>query len=201
MLIDIAGAEKKLRQADFFLSYLKNAFKEIGYRSDLVNPEPLEFFFSACLSAAQSVYYVLDRTGGGDFKNLQNTWRAAIQEPLRSQFGWMIGLRDKDVHLAATGAKPLPKYVADDQWTRSASPYYQPAVYNTALFGPRPVIEQTNPDGTTVSGSTLRGTVGLYIDKDGRSIEAVTVCQEFISQLRSLLDAVKERGIAEDAQR
>jgi len=80
-------------------------------------------------------------------------------------------------------------------------PYYQPAVYNAALFGPRPVIEQTNPDGTTVSGSTLRGTVGLYIEKDGRSIEAVTVCQEFISQLRSLLDAVKERGIAEDAQR
>jgi hypothetical protein len=55
------------------------------------------------------------------------------------------------------------------------------------------VIEEVNPDGTTVRASGLRGTVGLYIDieQHGQRVEATTACREFISQLRSLLDVVK----------
>src|SRR6266705_3956662 len=50
--VDIAGAEKKIRQAEFFLWHLENASKE--YRHEVGNTEPMEFYFSACLSAAQS---------------------------------------------------------------------------------------------------------------------------------------------------
>jgi hypothetical protein len=71
--MDIAGAEKKLRQAEFFLSWLKHASKEMSIQyanpAHASNPEHLEFYFSACLSAAQSVYYVLEETGGSKFKD------------------------------------------------------------------------------------------------------------------------------------
>jgi hypothetical protein len=72
---DIAGAEKKLRQAEFFLGWLEQTSKEIAYQGANPGrsgePEHLEYYFSACLSAAQSVYYVLDATGGPKFKETQ----------------------------------------------------------------------------------------------------------------------------------
>jgi hypothetical protein len=197
--IDITGAKKKLRQAEFFLWHLEDTSREIAHHANSFhgeNTEHLEFFFSACLSAAQSVYYVLEGTGGSKFKETQRRWRAdGLQDGWRSKFARMIGLRGEDVHLATTGAEALPKYVEED-WrhqNQSQSPYYQPQVYNAALCRPRPVIEEVNPDGTTVRASVLRGTVGLYIDieQHGQRVEATTACREFIRQLRSLLDVVK----------
>ena len=192
-MMDIAAAEKKLRQAKFFVGYLEQASAEPIRRAGQPESEHLEFFFSACLSAAQSVHYVLEETGGSTFKTIKRNWLAGLKdERKRSSFGQMIGLRDKDVHLAVTGAKPLQKYVADDWKTHDRSPYYyQPQVYNAALFGPRPVIEEKNPDGTIVTGSVLRGTLGLYIERQGRRVEATDACREFIEQLTSLLDAMK----------
>jgi hypothetical protein len=95
------------------------------------------------------------------------------------------------VHLASTGAEPLAKYVSDDRVIRDPSPYYQPLVYNAALFGPAPVIEEKNPDGVTVTGSTLHGAVGLYITQQGRRVEVTNACSRFIEQLASLLSAIK----------
>ncbi len=190
--VNIVGAEKKLRQALFFLAHLQQAPREIRRGSanpEHQNTEQLEFYFSACLSAAKSVYYVLDTTGGTTFKDIERRWRAKLAEVERSRFGRMMGLRDDDVHLASTPAKPLPKYeVEDHRW--NSNPYYH-EFYNAALFGPRPVIEEENPDGTKVTGSVLRGTVGLYIEQPGRRVEAADACREFIQQLRSLLDEIK----------
>jgi hypothetical protein len=86
------------------------------------DPEHLEYWFSACLRAAQSVYYVLAETGGKDFKAAQSRWRASLPEPNRSNFGPMIGMRGKDVHLATTGAeapalaKALEPYIAGTRY-------------------------------------------------------------------------------------
>ena len=56
-----AGVEKKLRQAEFFLGHLEQATREMV--NDVArDPERLEFFFSACLTAAQSAYYILDES-------------------------------------------------------------------------------------------------------------------------------------------
>jgi hypothetical protein len=74
MPIDIARAQKKLRQAEFFLAHLHGAAEDMTLqlrRAREPNPEPLEFWFSACLSASQSVYYVLYETGGMEFKRIQ----------------------------------------------------------------------------------------------------------------------------------
>ena len=98
----------------------------------------------------------------------------------------MVGLRDKDVHFAVTRAKPLPKFVAED--LRDKHGFYTRSV----LFRPETLTEAENVDGTKVSGYFgLRGTVGLYIEQEGRKIEATTAAREFIEQLRSLVEAMK----------
>jgi len=195
--VDIAGAEKKLRQAEFFLWHLEHEPKEIAKQLGNLrgggDPETLEFWFSACLSAAQSAFYVLDKTGGQDFKRIERDWRMGLAtDSERFCFNWSVGLRDDDVHYGTTAAEPLPKYIEDDSWKHSPHSYYS---RNPLLFGPQQDVEMENPDGTKVSASILRGTVGLYLDQGGVRIEATTACRRFIDQLRSLLDAVKAADI------
>lgn len=173
--MDIDGAERKLRQARFFLAHLGHASKEgMGFEA----PEQLGFYFSACLSAAQSIYYVLQETGGATFREVQKRWRSALPEPERSWFGRMIGLRDNDVHLAAPGAEALPKYVKEN-----------PRRYT--IGGPMEMAEMENPDGTKVSGPVLRGVLGLYLDRQGKRVEVTDACREFIGQLSSLVEEMK----------
>ena len=185
-MTDIAAAEKKLRQAKFFLGHLEKASKEMA-RAE--SPQNLEFYFSACLSAAQSIYYVLQETGGTAFGENQKRWRSQLPEPQRSWFGRMIGLRDKDVHFGSTGAESLPKYVREDRRQWEAPRGYWG--YDVSVFGSQPDVEMENPDGTKVSGPVLLGAVGLYIDQHGKRIEAAHACRVFIEQLSSLLEAIK----------
>src|SRR5947208_3767534 len=142
---DIAGAEKKLRQAEFFLSHLEHASQEMVHElaRGALNPERLEYFFSACLSAAKSVYHVLETTGGPRFEDLQRKWREGLtNDPGKISFGRKMGLRDDDVHVGTTGATPLPKYVEEDH---RENPYMF-VQHNEALFGPAAVSEHVNPD-------------------------------------------------------
>jgi hypothetical protein len=172
-VVDIAGAAKKLRQAWFFSQWLERASEEMA------DPEHLEFHFSACLTAAQSAYYVLDETGGATFKRVQKRWRSRLLEAQRSDFGKMIGLRDDDVHRGSTGAEPLPKVIAERPTAQQM------------FFGADEVVEMENPDGTKAKGSALRGALGLYIEQQGRRVEATVACREFIEDLRSLLEEMK----------
>ena len=180
-MIDIARAEKKLRQATFFLGCLEAASREPITRPDPTDEraEQLEFYFSACLTAAQSAYYVLDETGGVVFNEIQKRWRCQLGEPAGSRFGRMIGMRGDDVHRARTKTDPLQKFVPE--------PLNRYSVY----LGWDATVEAENPDGTKVRGSVLRGAIGLYIEQEGRRIEAADACREFIDQQRSLLEAVK----------
>jgi len=191
--LNVAGAEKKLRQARFFLGLHEEASAEPIRRAGQENEtEPLEFLFSACLSAAQSVHNVLKETGGSTFRTINRKWLAGFKDAReRSRLGQMIGLRGEDVHLAVTGAEPMPKYVAEDRITRDRSPYYQRPILDAGDFGPAPVIEEKNPDGTTVTGSILRGAVGLYITRLGPRVEVTTACRRFIDDVTSLLEAMK----------
>jgi hypothetical protein len=166
--------------------------------------DPMEFFFSACLSAAQSVHYVLEETGGATFKPAKLKWLAGLKdESERAAFRRMIGLRGEDVHRAVTGAEPMAKYVSDDRIVRDRSPYYQQPMYNAAIFGPAPVIEEKNPDETTVTGAILFGAVGLYIKRQGRRVEVTDACRSFIEQLMSLVGAMKaalpDKGLGKES--
>lgn len=188
--MDIDGAEKKIRQAEFFLGMLiEYSSRPQRYDGDA---DHLEFLFSACLSAARSVFFILSKTGKARFKDAEGRWRRRLEDDTeRAKFNRSMRLRDNDVHVGDTGAEPLQKYVEERLGNLSA--YHQPlARYNPALYGGEaPIMEEENPDGAKVRGAVLHGATGLYIEQGGQHIEATTVCREFIDQLRSLLDAVK----------
>jgi hypothetical protein len=189
MAIDFAGAEKKIRQAEFFVGHLEYLSKQPSRRG-LGDPEHLEFFFSASLTAARSVYYVLSDSGGGTFQKIFSEWYRNLKEQ-QSFFKAMKDLRDDDVHRASTATESLPKYVEAD-FGRHESPYYRSAVYNAALFGPRPTIEEQNPDGEKVRAHGLTSSIGLYTKQEGKYVEAGTACRQFIGLLRSLLIVARE---------
>jgi hypothetical protein len=176
--MNIARAEKKLRQAGFFLEWLEHASKKMG------DPEHLEFYFSACLTAAQSAHYVLEGIGGVIFERVLSR----LPEVEREKFEKMIDLRDDDVHFAFIDAEPRHKFVPED-------PFAQRTVFRPRMpFFIAGEITERNPDGTTVRGSTLRGARGLYLEQNGRLIEAPVACHELIELLRSLLEKVKAPG-------
>ena len=147
------------------------------------NPEPLEFWFSACLSAAQSVYYVLEATGGIDFRQLQTAWRGSLGSGAGNEFGWIIGVRGDDVHLAIVPGNVLPKMLPAPaleqqlQWG------------NDVLYGQTGLTAHKNPDGKVVESSATVGSLGLYIDTPaGERVDAETLCRRFIDHLASLLE-------------
>jgi hypothetical protein len=191
---NIVVAEKKLRQAEFFLSWLEHAPKEIALRygrTNQVNHDELEYYFSACLSAARSVFYTLSDTKAKKvFFEVEARWRKNLpSDAVRAIYNQIKTLRDDDVHYGDAGATPHPKSIADPF---GEFQFFGGDIFpSAALHGRDPLAEETNPDGRTVSGRGFRGTVGLYIDRDGGLVEASTACREFIDLLRSLLDATK----------
>lgn len=190
MSINLPAAENKLRQAELLCNHLRSLAGEIALQLRRRGGEdfrlPLETYFSACMGAARSCYFVLARTGGKEFKRVSSHLRnTVLHEEQRARFNSMLNLRDRDVHFGETGATVLPTMMAA-QDDGSAQVFY-----NAAIFGPKPTSEHKNPDGTKVQSSAMHSSVGLYIEIGGRMAEATTVCADFIFQLKSLLDAAR----------
>lgn len=185
-MIDMVGAKRKIRQARFFLHELDSTSSRPQRGPEDGDHEILEFYFSACLTAAQSAYYVLDETGGPQFKEVQTAWRDRLGEPTKSEFGRTIGLRDDDVHFAVRAGHALPRYVKED-----------PSRYT--IVGPTEIVEKENPDGSIVRAPVLRGAIGLYLTREGRPVEATRVCREFIERLGSLADTMRTATIGAGA--
>jgi hypothetical protein len=194
MSIDLVRARKKLRQAEFFLAHLRHAAEDMALqmrRGRQPDEEQLEYWFSACLSAAQSVYFVLEKTGGKRFKQIQAAWRRSLGSRAGNEFGWMIGVRGVDVHLGVVPGSVMPKMVA-------AAPWEQQWVGQTeAVYGPAEIASFKNPDGTLVESSGVVGSRGLYIDTpSGERLEAESLCRRFINHLADLLKHV-EKDVAQ----
>ena len=185
MPVDIDRAEKKLRQANFFLAHLCHAAVEMSLqmrKASQPNTEVLEYWVSACLSAAQSVYYVLEETGGDGFDRVQKAWRHELGKTVGDGFGWIIGLRGKDVHFATMSGnvmlKMVPAPMSEQSW------YFG----NDALNGPFEFPSHRNPDGSVVNSAVTMGSFGLYIDTPAQErLDAEVLCRRFIEHLRALL--------------
>jgi hypothetical protein len=193
MTINFQAAHDKLRQAEILHGHLRAQPSDIAldmrrrvggdYRLGL------ETYFSACLNAARSCFFILARTGGPQFKGVSSHWRNNILDQKgRAQFNFMVNLRDRDVHFGEMGAEALPKMMELDV---HYNPYNQ---HNTALFGPRVLSEHQNPDGVTVRAAGLQSTYGLYVQMGGSRIDAADACATFIRQLRSLLEAAEAKS-------
>ena len=176
--LDIARARKKLRQAEFFLSHAHQETSAPHTRTDWA--EFVEFYTSACLTAAKSAYYVFDQKGSPrrrSFQGIQRSWRTGLPGTSGRFFGSMMGLRDDDVHAGAPIGTPQSKYVPMS-WRAFDARHMA-----LQVFGPRADIEAQNPDGTTVRGAALTETIGFYTEHQGRQIDALSACRDFIDLL------------------
>lgn len=156
------------------------------------NSEHPEYWFSACLSAAKSVYSIL-RDSDSDkekFKKLKARWEQQLSQDERSRFERMLKIRDNDVHRGWIKGHVSTKYVEQDRSLYSAAHSGDDALFPMTVMAPI-----VNPDGSTVPvvpGQVLRGVPALYLtDRRGGQVDAVQECQDFIGWLRSLLAVVK----------
>ena len=189
----MARAKYKLRQAELVLCYLRNVPTEIAAdlrlgRSTDHQDLRLDTFFFSCLGLAQSAFYIIDNPL---HKDAIHRWRmSALDSRGRAQLNKVMNLRDTDVHHGISEGRTLPAMIpierSSDGWMYQQRPNY-------AVFGiSPPATEHKNPDGTIVSSyDGLQGTMQLYVDVDGEPLEASNVCERFIVQLGSLIEAIE----------
>jgi hypothetical protein len=188
--VNIGHVEKKLRQAEFFLAQLQDESREVAMQLRKaragVDMEPSEFYFSACLGAAKSAYEKLHKIQDPMLKErLQLAKKALPHDPSVVPLEKMGELRDDDVHHGGIDATALPKLAEDNSMRDAPEDFF---AHNPNLFGQAPVTEHENPDGTRVAATALLGSMGLYLDHEGRHIEATTVCRDLIQQLHWLVN-------------
>jgi hypothetical protein len=171
----ISRAEKKLRQADFFVGHL------VTQRAQDRLSEFMEFYLSAALTAAQSAFYVLRDGTGRAFDRQHKKWRQTRTQKERAFLNRMIRLRDDDVHRGTLDATTFDKFVDARMFS---------AVHRFDYSGDA-LVQETNPDGTTVRAPGLTMLPALYIEHAGQRIEATTACQHFIALLSDLVEYIK----------
>jgi len=178
-MADIAGAEKKLRQAEYFLGLIERWSKNPAFLRSGGTPEHLEFLFSAVLSAARSVFYVFVRIDKQKSKVIYCKWLHGLGSD-RNRFDAIVDLRDEDVHAATAPAKPEQEFVEDHDRIVH--------VRKHPLTGGDGDFEWELPNGKKVKGSAAYwGTAVLTADFLGKQVEAVQVGREFIKYGRSFL--------------
>lgn len=193
--INLKGAKYKLRQAEILLAHLRTVPREIALAqrrasSGLDYQLLLETYFFASLGAARSVYFILFKTGGLKFKDVESDWRnRSLDQTEKTRFNKMLYLRDRDVHFGDVSGEALATMIESDDID---SMYVQ---HNAAIFGPAALAEHVNPDGSTVRARGLQSSVGLHIDIGDKKYEAATACAHFIQQLRTLIAATEAAAI------
>jgi hypothetical protein len=187
---DCAAARYKLRQAEILLAHLRTLPEQIAPElrrasSGMDHKLLLATYFFACLGAARSVFYILSESAGRAFKQAETDWRNnALDQAGRTFFHRMTNLRDRDVHYGEVNAEALRNMIpiADGSLT---------VFGNAALFGPTPEAEYVNPDGSVSRAAGLQGSAGLYIEVDGKQVEAADACARYLDQLRTLIAALE----------
>jgi hypothetical protein len=196
MATERAAARYKLKQAKILLTHLRTLPQQIALdlrrASSCTNHELLlATYFFACLGAARSVFYILSISARPQFKQRESHWRNHVLDQVgRAFFHRMTTLRDGDVHYGEVAAEALGTMIPIEDGS-----LYN--FYNVAHFGHETQVEHVNPDGGVVRASGLKGSTSLYIEVDGRRVEAAAACSRYIEQLRSLIAATEDESSAE----
>lgn len=179
----IEGAEKKLRQAAYFLALVERWSKNPSFLRSGGTPEHLEFLFGAALTAVRSVFYIFKDIDERKYTRIYDTWRAGLGSD-RDRFQVIVDLRNEDVHCAKAPATPEQEFVeANDQIAQ---------VDDAPLTGGDGGYEWELPNGKKGRGNAAYwGTAFLNADFMGKQVQAVEVGREFIRYARSFLAVAK----------
>jgi hypothetical protein len=192
----IKRAEYKIRQADLLLAYLREQSKDIALaqrRASFAEEGgklKLDTFFFACLEAARSAYFILEKAGPR-WKTVLDTWKAdpSAKDDV-DRFDAAVHLRSQDVHHGCAPSEALGTMIPVEDHGSAFGEHY-----NSAIFGPLTETTYANPGGTTVrSAYGLQGSMGLHVDLAGKRCEAAAACTVFMAQLRALIARTKAAG-------
>ena len=170
---DFVDPQKNLRQAKFFLGLLEIE----RAKPFMVELEPMDFLFSACINAAVAVWYALESRFGKDF---DRAWKDAHPADV-DFFDRMRDLRTEDVHYGVLEA------ASAEHWTQARPPHAILTVEEDA------VVERKNTDGNVVRGPALTCGRTISIEIAGVSIEGIAACRCLISLMDDLAAAVMPR--------
>jgi hypothetical protein len=183
---DCTAARYKLRQAEILLAHLRALPEQIARdlrraSSAMDHKLLLATYFFGCLGAARSIFYILSESAGRAFKQAETDWRNnALDQASRTFFHRMTNLRDRDVHYGEVNAEALGRMIpiADGSLT---------VFVNAAPLGTTSEAEYVNPDGSVSRAAGLQGSAGLYIEVDGKKVEAADACARYLDQLCTLI--------------
>jgi len=104
--MSIERAEKKLREARYFLAKLREQ-----HDSAFGDKEPIDFCFSAFLNATRSVGFMLGRAKDGDPAQTYKQWRTLWERNLSAKqlALHLFFISDRDVEVHADGSTRAPK--------------------------------------------------------------------------------------------
>lgn len=157
-------AEKKLREARFFLGHLR---EEEG---QAVRPEPeaFDFYVSGFLTAAVSVIYALRYENRGSFDHWFSRWKKALPSEDAKLLRRVWGERDAEVH--ETGADIVRE---------------QRAIRPELVMGFH-IVAPLHP-GTTLATGTWVYVDEHYFDTGEQRVAAIDLFRQFLGLLDRLL--------------
>ena len=172
-LAPYADPTKNLKAARFFLGHLN---EEQG-RGFAARQEPLEFYLSACINAANgSVEALKEKVGEDTFACLEEEWRKHHPSDDLNLFDRLRDLRIEDFHYGVLHA-PVGRKWVNAAGLRGIQVFSPPGVF----------VEETNPGGEVVRGPALASVQTLNITHAGGQLEASEACQRFIALVESLV--------------
>src|SRR4051794_21589979 len=96
--MNTGGAEKKWREAEYFLGKLSERSQQA-----FGEQEELDYLLSAFLGATRSVDYRLRHQNKGDFKAFYAAWEAGLSAQDRALIKFMVDDRNLEVHEGGSG--------------------------------------------------------------------------------------------------
>jgi len=158
--MSIERAEKKLREAEFFLTKMcEHSQKAFG------DKEPIDFFLSAFLSASKTVDYMLNRAHGPDYQNWRARSEGGLAPAKASLHRFFADDRDLEIHRDGSSR------TADSRAVTVANEYSD-ASGTLQVFA---------PPGTPAA--TLE-VPHYWFEVDGARREAGEVCTEYLELVR-----------------
>jgi hypothetical protein len=133
-MTEMPQTQKKLREAHFFLWHLQAK----SWLLPTDNAEEFEFFLSAFLSAARSVYLVLLQCEGQSrFSRWFDEWERTCCEQERRLLDFMRVQRNQEQHQRGADVSPIQKSIPywDYLWIVEAR---RPTRGNSAIYGYQP---------------------------------------------------------------
>jgi hypothetical protein len=168
-----ADPAKNLAAARFFYGYLAEEGRRFNARE-----EPQQYFMGACINFATGAVEALSvKVGVRNAGDEDAVWRGQQRPDDLALFDRLRDVRIEDFHFGVLDTKP------GHRWVNAAT---IPGV--TVFPGPPDAfVEERNPSGEVVRARALAQIQRLYIEHDGKQIDATEACRRFIALVESLV--------------